>query len=207
MSMIVIVIGIIFAGIATPTEAAAIGTLLSFIVAAGYGKLTWPVVKQAVGSATSLSVMILLVLTGSAAFSQLLSFSGVTPGITEAAVALQVHPIVVLILMQLVVMVLGMFIEQTAIVLVTIPIFMPIVSAMGWDPIWFGAIMMLNLEMATITPPFGLSLFVMKGIAPAGTTVGDVYHAALPFIGLNILVMALMILFPDIVLWLPAQMK
>jgi TRAP-type mannitol/chloroaromatic compound transport system permease large subunit len=118
-----------------------------------------------------------------------------------------VHPIVVLILMQLVVMVLGMFIEQTAIVLVTIPIFMPIVSAMGWDPIWFGAIMMLNLEMATITPPFGLSLFVMKGIAPAGTTMGDVYHAALPFIGLNILVMALMILFPDIVLWLPAQMK
>jgi tripartite ATP-independent transporter DctM subunit len=207
LSMIVIVIGIIFAGIATPTEAAAIGTLLSFIVAAGYGKLTWPVVKQAVGSATSLSVMILLVLTGSAAFSQLLSFSGVTPAITETAVALQVHPIVVLILMQLVVMVLGMFIEQTAIVLVTIPIFMPIVSAMGWDPIWFGAIMMLNLEMATITPPFGLSLFVMKGIAPAGTTMGDVYHAALPFIGLNILVMALMILFPDIVLWLPAQMK
>jgi TRAP-type mannitol/chloroaromatic compound transport system permease large subunit len=180
---------------------------LSFIVAAGYGKLSWPVVKQAVGSATSLSVMILLVLTGSAAFSQLLSFSGVTPAITETAVALQVHPIVVLILMQLVVMVLGMFIEQTAIVLVTIPIFMPIVSAMGWDPIWFGAIMMLNLEMATITPPFGLSLFVMKGIAPAGTTMGDVYHAALPFIGLNILVMALMILSPDIVLWLPAQMK
>jgi tripartite ATP-independent transporter DctM subunit len=207
MSMIVIVIGIIFAGIATPTEAAAIGTLFSFVLAACYGRLTWPVLKLAVGSATSLSVMILLVLTGSAAFSQLLSFSGVTPAITQAAVSLDVHPLVVMALMQLVVIVLGMFIEQTAIVLVTIPIFMPIVSAMGWDPIWFGAVMMLNLEMATITPPFGLSLFVMKGIAPAGTTMGDVYQAALPFIGLNIVVMALMIAFPEIVLWLPAQMN
>jgi tripartite ATP-independent transporter DctM subunit len=207
MSMIVVVIGVIFAGIATPTEAAAIGTLLSFILAACYGRLTWPVIKLAVGSATSLSIMILLVLTGSAAFSQLLSFSGVTPAITEAAVGLDVHPIVVMFLMQLVVMVLGMFIEQTAIVLVTIPIFMPIVSGMGWDPIWFGAVMMLNLEMATITPPFGLSLFVMKGIAPEGTTMGDVYQAALPFIGLNIIVMVVMILFPEIVLWLPAMMK
>jgi tripartite ATP-independent transporter DctM subunit len=207
VSMIVIVIAIIFAGIATPTEAAAIGALLSFIIAAGYGKLTWPVIQKAVGSATSLTIMVMFVLTGSAAFSQLLSFSGVTPGLTELAVRADVHPMIILILMQIVVMILGMFIEQTAIVLVTIPIFMPIVEAMRWDPIWFGAILMLNLEMATITPPFGLSLFVMKGIAPEGTTMGDVYRAALPFIALNILVMALMIVFPEISLWLPEKMK
>jgi TRAP-type mannitol/chloroaromatic compound transport system permease large subunit len=180
---------------------------MSFVIAAVYGKLTWPVVKVAVGSATSLSVMVLIVLTGSAAFSQVLSFSGATAALTELATGRDIHPIVVLILMQAVVMVLGMFIEQTSIVLVTIPIFMPIVEAMRWDPIWFGAIMMLNLEMATITPPFGLSLFVMKGIAPPGTTMGEVYRSALPFIGLNIMVMALMIMFPDVVLWLPAQMK
>ena len=207
LSMVVLVIGTIFAGIATPTEAAAVGALMSFVIAAVYGKLTWPVVKVAVGSATSLSVMVLVVLTGSAAFSQVLSFSGVTAAITELATGRDIHPIIVLILMQAVVMVLGMFIEQTSIVLVTIPIFMPIVEAMRWDPIWFGAIMMLNLEMATITPPFGLSLFVMKGIAPPGTTMGEVYRSALPFIGLNIMVMALMIMFPDIVLWLPARMK
>jgi tripartite ATP-independent transporter DctM subunit len=207
LSMVVLVIGTIFAGIATPTEAAAVGALMSFVIAAVYGKLTWPVVKVAVGSATSLSVMVLVVLTGSAAFSQVLSFSGATAAITELATGRDVHPIVVLILMQAVVMVLGMFIEQTSIVLVTIPIFMPIVEAMRWDPIWFGAIMMLNLEMATITPPFGLSLFVMKGIAPPGTTMGEVYRSAMPFIGLNIMVMALMIMFPDIVLWLPTQMK
>jgi tripartite ATP-independent transporter DctM subunit len=207
VSMIVLVVGLIFAGVATPTESAALGTMLSFIVAACYGRLTWPVVKQAVGSATSLSIMVLLVLTGSAAFSQLLSFSGVTTGITELATGLDVHPIVILILMQLVVIVLGMFIEQTSIVLVTIPIFMPIVAAMRWDPIWFGAIMMLNLEMATITPPFGLSLFVMKGIAPSGTTMGKIYRSALPFIALNIIVMGLMIVFPGLVQWLPNYMK
>ncbi len=207
LSIVGLVIGSMFAGMATPTEAAAIGALLSILLAAAYGKLNWKVIQNSVGSATSLSVMILLVLTGSAAFSQLLSFSGVTPAITELATRSDIHPILVMIAMQVVIMVLGMFIEQTAIVLVTVPIFMPIVGAMGWDPIWFGAVMMLNLEMATITPPFGLSLFVMKGIAPAGTTIGEVYRAAMPFIGLNVLAMALMILFPEIVLWLPAQMK
>jgi len=108
--------------------------------------------------------------------------------------------------MQVVVLFLGMFIEQTSIIMVTIPIFMPIVRSMGWDPVWFGAIMMLNLEMATISPPFGLSLFVMKGVATPGTTIGDIYRAALPFIALNLIVMALMIALPAIVLWLPGLM-
>lgn len=206
LSIIFLVIGTIFAGIATPTEAAAVGALFSFLVAAAYGRLTWTVFKKAVGSATSLSVMVLIILTSSAAFGQLLSFSGVTPAITNLATSLPVDPIVVLIMMQLVVIFLGMFIEQTSIVMVTIPIFMPIVGAMGWDPIWFGAIMMLNLELATISPPFGLSLFVMKGIASKGTTMGDIYKAALPFVGLNLVVMALMIAFPGIVLWLPGLM-
>jgi tripartite ATP-independent transporter DctM subunit len=207
MSIIVLVIGTIFLGIATPTEAAAVGALLSFVVAMLYGKLTWAATKKAVGSATSLSVMVLVILTGSAAFSQLLSFSGVTPAITKLATGLPVDPIVVLILMQIIVIFLGMFIEQTSIVMVTIPIFMPIVNAMGWDPVWFGAVMVLNLEMATISPPFGLSLFVMKGIASKGTTMGDIYRAALPFIALNLVVMALMIAFPAIVLWLPGLMS
>lgn len=207
ISIIVVVIGTIFLGIATPTEAAAVGALLTFLLALANGKLSWAVIRKAVASATSLSVMVLIILTGSAAFGQLLSFSGVTPALTQLAVNLPVEPIVVLILMQVVVVFLGMFIEQTSIVMVTIPIFMPIVAAMGWDPVWFGAIMLLNLELATISPPFGLSLFVMKGIASPGTTMGDLYRAALPFVGLNFLVMGLMISFPPLVLWLPSLMK
>ena len=206
VSVVFLVIGTIFLGVATPTEAAAVGALLSIILAALYGRLSWQVTKKAVAAATSLSVMVLVILTGSAAFGQLLSFSGVTPAITRLATDTVLDAMVVLILMQLVVIFLGMFIEQTSIVMVTIPIFMPIVAAMGWDPIWFGAIMMLNLEMATISPPFGLSLFVMKGIASPGTTMGDIYRAALPFVGLNLIVMAAMIAFPGIVLWLPGLM-
>lgn len=207
ISVVVIVIATIFLGVATPTEAAAVGALLSFVLAGAYGALSWTVLRTAVQSATSLSVMVLVILTGSAAFGQLLSFSGVTPAITELAVEAPTAPIVVLVLMQLVVIFLGMFIEQTSIVMVTVPIFMPIVGSLGWDPVWFGAIMVLNLELATITPPFGLSLFVMKGIAGADTRMSDIYAAALPFVGLNILVMAIMIAFPDVVLWLPELMR
>ena len=207
ISVIFIVIGTIFFGIATPTEAAGVGALLCFLLAAAYGKLTWAVTKKAVGSAVSISVMVLIILTGSAAFSQILAFAGVTGSLTKLGVGLPVHPIVILILMQIVLVFLGMFIEQTSILLVTIPIYMPIVSALGWDPVWFGAIMLLNLELATISPPFGMSLFVMKGIASPDTTMGDIYRAALPFVGLNLLVMAIMILYPALVLWLPSFMK
>ena len=205
--IVFMIIGLIFYGTATPTEAAAIGTFLTFVLAILYRKLNWKVLVEGVGSATQLSVMILIILTGSAAFSQLLSFSGATTAITSLANDLPVHPLVLLVLMQLIVMFLGMFIEQTSIVLVTIPIFLPIVNHMGWDPIWFGIIMMVNLEMATITPPFGLSLFVMKGIATKDTTMGDIYRAAVPFIIINIVLMGIMIAWPEMVLWLPNQMK
>ena len=107
-------------------------------------------------------------------------------------------------MMMLIVMVVGMFLEQTSIILVTMPIFLPVVNAMGWDPVWFGIIMMVNLEMDTIMPPAGLSLFVMKGIAPKGTTMGDIYRAAIPFILIHLTLMGLMILFPAISLWLPS---
>lgn len=207
VSIIVLVVLAIFFGLATPTEAAAVGTFLTFILAALYRRLSWTVLREGVGAATALSIMVLIILTGSAAFSQLLSFSGVTTAITRLATDLPVDPLVLMILMQLVVVFLGMFLEQTSIVLVTIPIFLPIIAAMGWDPIWFGTIMMLNLEMATITPPFGLSLFVMKGLAPPGFTMADIYKAAVPFIMINLFLMALMIAFPSIVTWLPGMMR
>jgi tripartite ATP-independent transporter DctM subunit len=207
ISVIVVVIGSIFFGVATPTEAAAVGTLCCGLLAFAYGKLDWEVTKKAVSAATSITVMVLIILTGSAAFSQILAFIGVTAGITNLAMGLDVHPIVVLIMMQLVLFFLGMFLEQTSILLVTIPVFMPIVIAFGWDPVWFGAIMLLNLELATLSPPFGLCLFVMKGIAPPDTTIVDIYKAALPYVGINILIMALMVIFPDIVLLLPNMMK
>ena len=192
---------------ATPTEAAALGALFCFLLVACYGKLTWQVIKKSVAAATTISVMVFVILTGSAAFSQILAFTGITVGITELALAWSEHPILILIAMQLILLLLGMLIEQTSIVMITTPIYFPIVSAFGWYPVWFGAIMLLNLEMATISPPFGLSLFVMKGITSKNTTMGDIYRAALPFVALNLLVMAIMIAIPSTVLWLPTLMR
>lgn len=206
VSIIVLTIIFIFTGIATPTESAAIGTFLAFILSFLYGKLTWETIRNAVSSALQLSVMILIILTGSAAFSQLLSFSGATTAITEWATSLDVAPLFLMLIMMLIVMVVGMFIEQTSIVLVTMPIFLPIIHAMEWDPIWFAVVMMVNLELATITPPAGLSLFVMKGVAPEGTTMSDIYIASVPFILINISLMILLIFVPDIALWLPSLM-
>ena len=207
VTIIVVVIGTIFFGIATPTEAAALGALFCFLLVAIYGKLNWEVVKKSVAAATSISVMVFIILTGSTAFSQILAFTGITVGITELALVWSEHPIFVLLAMQLILLLLGMFVEQTSIVMITTPMYFPIVSTFGWDPVWFGAIMLLNLELATISPPFGLSLFVMKGIASKNTTMGDIYQAALPFVALNLLVMAIMITVPGTVLWLPGLMK
>jgi len=123
------------------------------------------------------------------------------------ATSYEISPIWVVIAMQVILLVLGCFMEPLSIMMLTVPIYFPVIEQFGFNPIWFGAIMLLNMEMATISPPFGLSLFVMKGVAPPGTTMGDVYRAATPFFLCHGLAMALMIAFPDIVLWLPSQME
>ena len=206
-SIFFLVVGLIFFGVASPTEAAAVGALGCFILAAAYGKLSWQVAKKAITEALAIIVMVFMIFTGSTAFSQILAYTGATEGLTRLAIGLPVVPLGLLMLMQVVLLVMGMFIEQVSIMMITVPIFMPIVRSMGWDPIWFGTIMLLNMEMATISPPFGLSLFVMKGVAPRDTTMGDIYRAAIPFLLLNLVVMALLMLFPQVVLWLPGMMR
>lgn len=115
-------------------------------------------------------------------------------------------PLILLGLMQILLLLMGCFMEPLSIMMVTIPIFMPIVYAVGFNPIWFGAIVLLNMEMATLSPPFGLALFAMKGVAPRDTTMGDIYRAALPFLGLDLIAMLAMILYPPLTTWLPSQM-
>ena len=206
-SIFFLVVGLIFFGVASPTEAAAAGALGCFMLSAIYGKLSWQVVKKSVTEALGIIVMIFMILTGSTAFSQILAYTGATQGLTQLAIGLPVVPMVLLIMMQLVLLFMGMLIEQISIMMVTVPIFMPIVAAMGWNPIWFGAIFLLNMEMAAISPPFGVALFVMKGVAPPDTTMGDIYRAGIPFLLLNLVVMALMMFFPQVVLWLPGMMR
>jgi tripartite ATP-independent transporter DctM subunit len=198
-----LVVGLIFLGVATPTESAALGAMGTFLLAAMYGGISWRMIKESLLSSMRITVMLLMIITGSTAFSQILAFTGATSGLADLATSANVPPIVVIIIMQLILIVMGMFMEPLSIMMLTVPIYYPVIQAFGYDPVWFGAIMLLNMEMATISPPFGLNLFVMRGVAPRGVTMGDVYAASIPFLLLDLLVMGILLAFPPLVLWLP----
>jgi tripartite ATP-independent transporter DctM subunit len=206
-SVIFLVTGVIFLGIATPSEAAAFGAIGTLILAASYRKLNWGTLKKSTFGTLRVTVMMFMVITGAKAFSQILAFTGATEGLSELAVGLPLPPIVIIIAMQVILLVLGTFMDIVSIMMITLPIYMPVVQALGFDTVWFGALMLLNMEMAATTPPFGLTLFVMKGVAPPDTTMGDIYRAGLPFLGCDLIALSLMIAFPTVVLWLPSLMR
>jgi len=202
--IVFVVTGLIFLGIATPTESAGLGALSAMILARIYGKLDWPMLRECLESTMRTSIMVLMILSGSSAFSQLLAFTGASAGLVELATTANMGPIMIVISMQVVLLLLGTFMESLAMILLCVPIYFPIIEALHLSPIWFGAIMLLNMEMAAISPPFGFGLFVMKAVAPPGTTMMDVYKASVPFLLLNGVVMLIMIFFPSVVLWLPS---
>jgi tripartite ATP-independent transporter DctM subunit len=199
--------GVIILGIATPTEAAATGATGSFLLAALYKKLNWEIAKKSIASAIPTTIMIFMIICAATSFSQVLAYSGATSGMIEVIKGLPISPIMVIILMQFVVFFLGCFMDVVGIMMITLPIFMPLVNDLRIDPVWFAVMYLINIEMATITPPYGLSLFTMKGVAPSGTTMGDIYLAAYPFVLLDILSMALIMAFPPLALWLVGIMR
>jgi len=205
--IIFLVTGVIFLGVATPTEAAATGAMGAFILAFCYGQLKWQVVLRSVRSSLRVTGMMLFVITGAKAFSQILAFSGASKGLIAFVLDFPISPILIIIAMQFILLFMGTFMDTFSIIMITIPIFIPVVKSLGFDPLWFAVIMLLNMEMAMTSPPFGLSLFVMKGVAPSDTTMGDIYRAGIPFLGCDLLVMILMLSFPQIVLWLPGMMR
>jgi len=150
--------------------------------------------------------MILLIFCGSTAFSQLLSFSGASKGMVQFAVNLPIPPLALLVCMMLVVMFLGMFMDQMSILMITLPIFMPVCKAMAWDPLWFGLMLLVNMSIANLSPPFGIELFVLKGVSPKDTTMGDIYRAAIPFILMEAMVILAVMMAPPIATWLPGLM-
>ena len=206
LTIIGTVIGLIFFGVATPTESAALGALAAFILAFLYGGLTVEVTRESLKSTLQITVMMFMILTGSTAFSQILGFTGAAQGVINLATSFDIAPIYIIFLMQILLLILGTFMEPLSIMLLTLPIYLPIVEALNFPIIWFGAIMLLNMQMASTTPPFGLQLFVMKGVAPRGTTMTDIYKAGLPFLGCDFIAMVIMLSYPPIVLWLPSQM-
>ncbi len=206
LSLIVVVTGFIFLGIATPSESAAMGVMATLALAACYGRLTWQAVRSSLMASVTTTAMMLLVIVGSTGFSQLLAATGATSALVSTVSELDLAPIIMVLIMQLIVLLLGCFIDTISIMLVSIPVFMPIVQALGLDPIWFSILILVQLELAGITPPFGVLLFVMKGVQQH-LRISEIYRAALPIVIIQIVLVALLMLFPEIVTLLPSLTK
>jgi tripartite ATP-independent transporter DctM subunit len=201
--VIFLVLGLIFLGVATPSEAAALGALGTLIIAFFYGGLTWEVFSKALTGTMKITVMILIIITGSKAFSQILAYTGATRSLVTFMLDLPLAPVLLIIVTQLILLFMGTFMSAVPMMMITLPIFMPLVDALGFNSVWFGLLFLINIEMGQTTPPFGLLLFVMKGVAPAGTTMGDIYKAGIPFLICDLVTMGLITAFPIIALWLP----
>lgn len=204
--IIFMVLGFIFLGVATPTEAAATGTLGAFLLALLYRRLSRDILKRSVMGTVKVTVMIFMIIIVSNTYGEILAFTGAASGMTNFITQLRVSPTWILVGMLLVVLVMGCFMETVAIMMITLPIYMPVVSALGFNKIWFGVMMLIALETGLITPPFGVTLFVMKGVAPKEITMADIWRAVTPYVMIDILCIGLVMAVPSLATLIPSLM-
>jgi len=203
--VILLVLGSIYTGAATPTEAAAIGVVGSLISAALKMKLTLENIKKVFSMTVRINAMVFWILFGAAAYSRIVTVTGVGEWFASIVTGFDVNRWVTLFGMLLVFFILGMLIDPAGIILMTGPLFLPVVSQLGFDPVWFGVIFVILMCMAYMTPPLGFNLFVMRGIAK-DVNIGKIYSSVWPFVGLYAIVVFICMAFPELVLWLPDQM-
>jgi tripartite ATP-independent transporter DctM subunit len=205
VAIIVFSVLIMIVGWCTPTEAAALGAVSVILVALCYGTMTWQAFLKSLEGTLRVTVMAFLIIFGSATFAQVLAFTGASGGLMNWALGFDVTRLVMLLIMIGVILFLGCFMDQLSMMLLTAPIFFPLARTLGFDLTWFGLIMLLALEIGYTTPPFGLLLFVMKGVSPPGTTMRDIYLAGMPFIACVLALIAMIIVFPPLATWLPSM--
>ncbi len=198
--------GVLLFGVATPSEAAAIGVFGALLVMAIYRRLRWAAIRRSLVDTVKITGMIFLIIISASAFTQILAFTGTTSKLVGFASESGFPPIAVLIAMMLTMILLGSFLDELALLMISIPIYMPVATALQFDPIWFGLLMLLTLEIATISPPYGLALFVLKGVVP-DASMGDVWKASIAYMIMSTLVLSLIIAVPDIATWLPRALK
>jgi tripartite ATP-independent transporter DctM subunit len=206
----VVVVGSMFAGIASPNEASALGAVATVIAAAAYRCLTVRTLMRSLLETAKLSVMILFIICASITFSQILSLSNATEGMMQVLDVKTMSPLLLIVAMMVILLILGCFMDQVSMMLITLPFYMPIVKLLHFDfvqpemvQIWFGVMMMIALEIGFTTPPFGMLLFVMKGVAPAETRMSTIMKAAMPFILLEVATLLLVMAVPWLATWLP----
>jgi len=204
--IIFLVVGIIFLGVATSSEAAAMGAVGSIILSSFYGEMNRQVLRKCLFGTIKLTTTMFIIIMASTMFSQILAFSGASSGLIQAVVDLKLPPLLVLISMQVSLLFLGCFMDNLSIAVIAVPIFMPVLKALGFDPLWVGVMTLINMDMGNLTPPFGLQLFVMKGMQPS-TPMADIIRSAFPFLLCETATLILVMIFPQIALYLPSLMR
>lgn len=202
-----VVVGSIFLRIAAPEEAAALGCLAAAAISTVYGKLSRKALMKALRETAKITVMLLFIITGSLTFAQILQISGATSGVLDAINTASLTPVSAMLLMMVLLLFLGCFMDQISMILLTLPFFLPIGDMLGMNATWLMVMMLIAMEISLMTPPFGLLLFVMKGVAPSHIRITQIYQAALPFIGLELMVMGILIAFPALALFLPSLLQ
>jgi tripartite ATP-independent transporter DctM subunit len=200
------VLGIIFLGVATPSEAAAFGAVVTFIMSVIYGSMNWEVLKKCLYQTIRTTVFMFVIIMASIVFSQIFAFSGASKGFIEAVIGLKVPPLFVLVLMQVTLVFLGCFMDNLSIAVIAIPIFMPVLKALGFNPLWVATMTLVNIDVGNLTPPFGLQLFVMKGVQPE-VPMSTIIRAGIPFLLFELLTIVAIMIFPEIAIYLPGLMK
>jgi tripartite ATP-independent transporter DctM subunit len=203
--LITCVLGSILFGLATPTEAAAVGALGSLVLATSYRALTWVRLQEAVYLTARTSAMVCFLFVGAWTFSSVFSYLGGETLIKDFVLGLDLSPITFLIITQFIIFILGWPLEWTEIIIIFVPIFLPLLQHFGVDPLFFGILVALNLQTSFLTPPMAMSAYYLKGIAPPHVLLSSIFKGSLPFLGMVIVTMVLIYVFPELVFWLPAQ--
>jgi C4-dicarboxylate transporter DctM subunit len=201
----VLIIGAIYGGIATPTEAGAVGAAGAIAIAAAMGRMRWALLKTSLDGTVRTTAMFLLLLIGGLFSSFVLARLGVPQGMSELLASFGAQPWVVILLINLLLLVLGMFLDPLSILVIVVPIFLDAVRAIGYDPVWFGVVVTIQIEIAAITPPVGFNLFVLKSAGGPAVKMDDVIMGSLLFILPLLAGIVLLVIFPQIALWLPAR--
>jgi tripartite ATP-independent transporter DctM subunit len=200
------VLGSLYFGWATPTEAAGVGVLGAVLAMWWNGKLSWTKLRLAAEDTAKVTVMLYWLFFGSSALIGVYTLAGGTKLVQDVMTSLPVGPIGVVIMIQVIWIVLGCFIDWIGILLLTAPIFVPVVMALGFDPVWMGVLFCMNMQISYISPPFGPAAFYLKGVTPAGISLSDIFRSIWPYLGLQVVALGLVIAFPQIALWLPGTM-
>ena len=204
LGLILMVMGTILAGVATATEAAGMGALGAFILALFNRAITWPVIRKASIATLKTTSMVMMLFIGGTFFSTVFLSMGGGDVVADLFVGSGMNRWLAFAIMMFIIFILGMFIDWAAILLVTVPIFMPIATQLDFDPLWFAIMMCVNLQTSFLTPPFGYALFYFKGVAPEGYTMMHVYRGIMPFVAIQVIGLIILAMFPAMSTWLPA---